>query len=183
MDYIWQSDRDVEIYSQDVYGVRYIIFPGTYSWQDWQTNLLWQPSVTPYSATGYKGKVKLHRGFYWGYLSIRDYFLNLCDTKLPIIIGGHSSGGAFAQIAGVDLNFRTDKKAKVFTFGTPAIGNRAWRVSAKERIDNNSYINLFDPIPWILPWNYHVNQPILNYNVYLNPHYIENYVSSIKISC
>lgn len=164
-------ESDVQVYVTDVEGTRHINIPGTKSKRNWRTNF----NITPYRHEGYKGDVQIHEGYYRAYLSVQGHILTVCKTNLKLQINGHSSGGAIAQIAAVDINYRFGKKIEVVTFGTPKIGNKAWKRSAERRIANTNYLNIFDPIPLFLPFNHRVGTNILNLNLYWNPHSIKNY--------
>ncbi len=171
---------DVQIYCQDINSVRYLAIPGTYSVKDWLTNLKLNSLVTPYMGDGYRGKVKLHTGYYLGYLSVRESVLKFAETDLCLVVAGHSSGGCLAQIAGVDINYHLRKKVETVTFGSPACGNKYWAESARKRITSTSYVNFLDFVPYLLFFNYHVTSLIPNLNIYNNPHSIVNYVDSLK---
>ncbi|MDJ0595669.1 MAG: DUF2974 domain-containing protein [Pleurocapsa sp. MO_226.B13] len=129
---------------------------------------------------GYRGKVKLHAGYYLGYLSVREEILKLAKTELKLVVAGHSSGGCLAQIAGVDINYHLNKKVETVTFGSPACGNKYWAESARKYITNTSYVNFLDFVPYLLFFNHHVTPLIPNLNIYNNPNYIVNYVESFK---
>lgn len=168
---------DVEIYAQDIRGVRYISFPGTniFSFQDWIRNL----NILPYQDNNYKGKVRLHKGYYLGYRSIQDKILELSDTNLYLVFGGHSAGGCLAQIAGVDVNFRLNKQVEVVTFGSPSCGNEYWKQSADKRIVATNYRNFLDGVPYLLFWNHLAGDNIENQLIYNRPHDMKNYIKSL----
>lgn len=174
---------DIQVYTQDIRGVRYIVFPGTNSLLDWYTSFRTRSLVTPYKGGGYKGQARLHKGYYLAYLSIREHVLSLADTDLYLVVGGHSMGGAIAQIAAVDINYQLNKQVETITLGSPACGNKEWAKSAAVRITNTSYVNCLDVIPFLMYWNYHVCK--LNHNsfIYLDPHNIGNYVNALKLLC
>ena len=163
------------VFFHDQNGDRLIFFPGTHSTRDWLTNIQFRPLVTPYTRNGYKGRVRLHQGFYLNYLNMQKQVLELANTDLNLILAGHSSGGCYAQIAGVDINYRLGKEVETITFGSPACGNESWAKSARKRIRNTSYGNLLDPVPWVMPWNKHVKPLKIRILFFLNPHHIRNY--------
>ena len=137
--------------------------------------------ITPFTSNGYRGQVRVHKGYYRAYLSVQAYLLNICrDTDLDIQINGHSSGGCISQIAGVDINYRLKKSVRVVTFGTPAIGNQAWKISANKRISNTGYLNLLDPVPYLLLCNKHLANQITINKLYFDPHSIKNYAAAFK---
>lgn len=174
------AQTGVAFYCQIINGIKYFAFPGTQTLSDWITNFKLRSLVTPFAENGYKGEVKLHQGYYEGYLSIQSRILAECDTHLPCCFGGHSSGGAVAQIGGTDVNYRLNKRITVITFGTPACGNKAWKESAGRRIVNYSYENLFDIVPHLFTWNSRVTNPITNNLLYRDPHSTISYMDSLK---
>ena len=170
---------DVQFYVSDLHGYRFIAFPGTFSLRDWLTNFKFFQLISPYEED-YKGRVKLHCGYYNGYISVQEKLLEAADKNLDLIITGHSAGGAIAQIAAVDVNYRLFKNVEAVTFGSPGCGNKAWKNSASKRIDNTSYANFLDPVPFIIPFYHHVSSLITNSRLYLNPHNIKNYIDAAK---
>lgn len=170
-----------EFLVQDLWEYRVIIFPGTQNIEDWMVNLNMSLLVTPYKEEGYTGKVKLHQGFYKEYCSLRQDILKVADTDKALIFGGHSKGGAIAQIAAVDVNYHTRSTVKLVTFGSPACGNKAAARSAQNRISHiTAYRNTFDLVPFLLLWNAHASVPVLLRNFYFDPHHIKSYISNLK---
>lgn len=105
---------------------------------DWVFNFIFWPTM--YRATNvYKNQVspiKAHTGFVREFKSVNDEIateiLNILNEHpdYEIIIAGWSLGGAVAQLAAEDINFRTRKdvsdpntgiKPKVVTFGSPKV--------------------------------------------------------------
>lgn len=174
--------RGQKVIAIDLWGDRLIIFPGSYSLQHWISNLQMRSLIIPYRHEGYRGKVRLHQGFYNDYLAIQSSVLYLAKTDLNLIFAGHSRGGCLAQIAGVDVNYRSQgkKRVEVVTFGSPACGNEYWAKSADSRINNTSYRNFADLISYILPHNHHLAGQISLKGLCLNPHHISNYCAHLS---
>ena len=181
----WSADLsnkelDVEAFSFDHQGYRYITIRGTKGIKDWWRNFKTRLLITPYLEKGYTGSVKLHTGFYLGYLAIQPRVLELAKTAKKLIITGHSQGGAIAAIAGVDISFQLQKKVEVVTFGAPPIGNGAWQKSANNRILATCYSNKFDLVPLLLPKNNHIGKQINLNKLNFNPHHTKNYYKNIQ---
>ena len=88
------------------------------------------------------GNVTVHRGFAFVFDAIRGHLFDgleqalekasLSDTtirkdKIPIILTGHSLGGAVACLAAVGIEAEFCNPLHVYTFGAPRVGNLAFR--------------------------------------------------------
>lgn len=177
---IENKNTDAQATYETIGDRKYIIFPGTDGARDWQTNTTFNSLVSPYQGEGYQGKVRVHRGFYQAYLSVREEVLKVANCDRKLILAGHSAGGAIAQIAAVDINYQLDKPVETITFGSPACGNKYWQQSASSRIKTNSnYIIPFDLVPFSLLFYHHVTPFIWLKGFYLNPHCMSNYLNSL----
>lgn len=174
------NDSDVQAYSFETDTHLYITIKGTTSLKDWWRNFQTRLLVTPYADEGYTGAVKIHSGFYTGYLTIQEQVLRLSDTDKKLIIDGHSQGGAIAPIAAVDIQYRLGKEVEAVIFGAPPIGNEAWSNSANKRIKLTAYNNLFDIVPYLLPSNCHAGKHIKLNKFNWNPHNTKNYHKNTK---
>lgn len=174
------KQTDVEAYSMDLGEKRFIVVRGSSSLKDWWRNFQVKLLDTPYKEKGYQGGVKIHKGFYSGYLSIKENVLKLAETDLDLVVCGHSQGGSIASIAAVDINFSKDKDVELVTFGTPAVGNKEWQESANKRIKSYNYRNKYDIVPYLLYKNYHIGKIIKLDRFNLNPHYTKNYSGNTK---
>ena len=99
-----------------------------------------------------------HHGFLRGALNAREYVEPLVQTtKLPVILTGHSKGGAEAQILAMLLAKKVGD-LKVVTFGSPRVGfNQAQKLLAN--VSCTLYRNGIDAVtqvPTILPWKHAV---------------------------
>lgn len=92
---------------------------------------------------------RVHRGFYRGYLSVRDELLaQLADTNEPIFVVGHSLGGAVGLLAAVDINFNLGKRVKLVTLGSPRVGNAPFVEACQRRIESHiRLVHGWDPVP------------------------------------
>lgn len=95
---------------------------GSDSPEDWMDDLEFQ-----YSSTIYGG---IHDGFWTStntiLPAIHGYLQKL--PKLPILVMGHSLGGAQAEITAVDLVMSMFPVKGVITFGGPRVGDGDWKV-------------------------------------------------------
>jgi len=87
---------------------------------------------------------QVHAGFYNIAIHSKKIFRNLIKKDKPIVITGHSLGGAVALLLGGILY----KDVKVFTFGSPPVGNKIFVDSIKE-LDHKRYVHQYDMIPKI----------------------------------
>ena len=69
------------------------------------------------------------------------------------------------------------RKTACISFGSPAVGNEAFRESCRDRISCLNYVNRGDIIPFLLPHNKHQDITWTG-KFYFNPHHIKNYIKS-----
>lgn len=101
---------------------------------------------------------RVHRGFYRGYLSIRDELLaRVSEAGEQVLIVGHSLGGAVGVLAAVDLNFNLGRQIHLVTLGSPRVGNAAFIDACQRRIASHTrLVHGWDPVPrhpWPI-WGY-----------------------------
>ncbi|WP_204138415.1 lipase family protein [Halomicronema sp. CCY15110] len=98
---------------------------------------------------------RVHFGFYSLYFkqladTVREAVQGLDPTK-PLVISGHSLGGALANLAAMDLAIQIPEwqpNLRLYTYGTPRVGDRPF-VETHSRMVPNHYrvINLADMVP------------------------------------
>ncbi|MGX7003212.1 lipase family protein [Caballeronia sp. KNU42] len=95
-----------------------IAFSGSQTWKDWLSNLDMRKVRTPFGG--------VHSGFM---RSLRDiqhevlpYIWTLSIVNKPIVICGHSRGGALAMLLAAILHNRGTPVHSVFTFCSPKVG-------------------------------------------------------------
>jgi predicted lipase len=107
--------------------------------------------------------VKVHKGFYAQFTSIKEWILNDLKRIKPkkIIFTGHSMGSAIATIAAAI--FALDKTLPEITcigFGSPRTGDKNFKALYNTHVKNSYRItNTYDPVPLLpfLPYYEHVS--------------------------
>jgi predicted lipase len=98
---------------------------------------------------------QVHLGFYSLYSkqladAVREAVQGL-DPAKPLVIAGHSLGGAMANLAAIDLAIhRPELKPNlhVYTYGTPRLGDRAFAEAHSQLVPNHyRVVNLADIVP------------------------------------
>jgi pimeloyl-ACP methyl ester carboxylesterase len=122
------------------------------NWKTWRDDIMFLPQPC-YSELGCSG-CKCHPGFMNAYDSIAgDIFAAVSELPPgPLILTGHSLGGAQATHCAIDLARRGIKADKVYTVGQPRVGNvefAAWYASYG--IEHWRVTHHRDPIPH-MPW-------------------------------
>lgn len=136
---IFINDRatDVQCFLRANKNVATIVFRGSDSKKDWQTDYKFWKTTVPYG--NYSSKIRVHSGFINAYkspsirLKIQKCISDFDVQK--IFLTGHSYGAALAVICAVDLeyNFPT-KDYEVIVFGCPRVGNNAFKKSYNLRV-------------------------------------------------
>jgi len=144
-----------------------IAFTGSESVKDWINNA--RVLRTPYPSVTQNEDIKVHYGFYTGYLLVRQQIHEEFKNKQPerLIATGHSLGGALATLCALDIqyNFFPDNPEQVacYTFGSPKVGNQAFADSYNQRVPQTyRIINGGDGVTWLpRPWQgyVHVDTP------------------------
>jgi V8-like Glu-specific endopeptidase/surfactin synthase thioesterase subunit len=92
-----------------------VAFRGTESTADWLSNLKVQPRTVP-------GLGKVHAGFWGQFTALQPQLEKLLQPRrsLPILVTGHSLGGAIAVLAAA--TWAADRQVRaLYTFGQPAV--------------------------------------------------------------
>ncbi|RKP14852.1 Alpha/Beta hydrolase protein, partial [Piptocephalis cylindrospora] len=113
-----------------------ISFRGSVRLLNWANNLMLKQVVT--QIPGASPRVRVHAGFWRSWRSVRSDILVALDRALstrppntPILVCGHSLGGALAQLCAADLKSTLGGAEgpidiRVWTVGQPRVGNRRW---------------------------------------------------------
>ena len=135
---------DTGVLFADIGDAIVLAFRGTRNLRDWITDA--QFFKRPLSGTN-SGDAKVHTGFYRGFDSILsniignllpDGFTAKASVK-PLIITGHSLGGALASLAAFFLSRQGFNVRAVYTFASPRVGNAAWRAAYTAECGDRSF--------------------------------------------
>jgi triacylglycerol lipase len=182
-----------------------IAFRGSESRTDWSINLDWKQSffheslINPQETivlNSQRERIRVHRGFYRSYLSVREKIYHYISThgRTKITLTGHSLGGAIAVLCAYDLAKHLSSEIKVletYTFGAPRVGNRAFYKELAELVPNSwHYVNGADIVPRLPRWWQGYGQPKLiqlgtrwKFNFLssrFRDHFIEEYVLELE---
>jgi len=106
-------------------------------------------------------------GFYEAYLGIKSMVISSVIQlrrqfpTLPVVVTGHSLGGALASICSVDLYETLGITPIEWTFGSPRVGNDIW-ASYHQKIVGVTWrtVNMKDPVPHLPPGGQHVTTEV-----------------------
>jgi len=104
-------------------------------------------------------KIRIHSGFLNKYLSIKSLIIKNINKIIhendikEICFNGHSSGGAIANIASLDLsNLYKNTSIKCITFGSPRVGNNHFINEYNKNIKLSlRVVNKYDIIQYLPP--------------------------------
>lgn len=105
----------------------------------------------------FEGGGKAHRGFYEGYLAIKDFIQDYLDqfhAGQKVIICGHSLGGAIAFLLAEALRLNKEREYDIllYTYGAPRAGDAAL-VEGASALAHHRMVNNNDPVPSVpAPW-------------------------------
>ncbi|MED6209399.1 hypothetical protein PIB30_054298 [Stylosanthes scabra] len=142
-----------------------IAFRGTNerSLQNWIEDLYWKQHEINYPGMD---DAMVHRGFYNAYhnTTIRPAILDAVDRakkfygNIPIVVLGHSMGGAMAAFCGLDLMVnQCEENVQVMTFGQPRIGNAVFASLYSTLVPNTIRVTHdHDIVPHLPPYYYYL---------------------------
>jgi Lipase (class 3). len=188
---------DVQCYLRRCGCDLHITFRGTDSPKDWQTNFMFRKMTIPYGNT--RSPIRVHSGFLEAYKSpgVRDVIHRaVSDGIHKVSVSGHSQGAALATLCSVDLEYNFPAlDYEVFLFGSPRVGNAAFRDSYNRRllkvfrVDNGSDIVAMLP-PAILGFRHvgmklHIGTPRIPGFMSFDAHFPQAYYRNIfrRLSC
>ncbi|MFD2614129.1 lipase family protein [Paenibacillus gansuensis] len=142
--FIWESDREI-----------IVAFRGTESIQDWVYDSMAVQQPFPYLADG----GWTHKGFTRIYASARESLMKVLErlsARKRIWITGYSMGGALATLCALDVAAHTKHKhPKLYTFGSPRVGNPEFVNAFNQRIKvSRRMANSSDPVTKLPPRYY-----------------------------
>ncbi len=127
-----------------------VSFRGSYNVGDWLSNLNMSITTRPYGA--------VHRGFLAGFQVVQEPLEALLGKypARPVILTGHSRGGALALIAASEWKDKY-KIAAIHTFGQPAVGQASFTEFFEKAYARKYYrfVNNQDIVPRVPPWFEH----------------------------
>ena len=85
------------------------------------------------------GEAKVHEGFQKALNEVWQQVESTLPANLPLLICGHSLGGALALLSASRLSARTPE---VYTYGSPRVGNQAWGQRLLEATHNRVFRNV-----------------------------------------
>jgi triacylglycerol lipase len=123
-----------------------VAFRGTDELADWKTNLRHQPAPSPFGQvhSGYLAAVDL----LWPH--VFEAVRRLRDDEQPLLVTGHSMGGALAVLTTARFAFEGEIPiAGLYTFGQPAVADPAFEVELERRIARRyfRFVNTMDMVP------------------------------------
>lgn len=109
-----------------LYGAVVVAFRGSMDVRNWIDNLTF---FKKRAYTQFPG-VSVHEGFYWAYRSVADdvtarvKVLRQQHPHAPLLVTGHSLGGAVAAICAFEMKYIEKQPVRqLYTFGKPRVGN------------------------------------------------------------
>ncbi|WP_165219393.1 lipase family protein [Aquisphaera insulae] len=130
-------------------------FRGTENLGDWLGNLNMVQTTRPYGA--------VHRGFLGAFQVVEEELTRILTTfgDRPLLITGHSLGGALAMVAAAEWQGRLPT-AWVYTYGQPAVGRGDFPGFMEEHYDGRifRFVNDDDVVPRVPPFYQHVGKLI-----------------------
>ena len=158
-------ETDVQCYLRKRDDCLFITFRGSNSGKDWKTNLTFRRKSIPYGNTA--SKIRVHSGFLEAYKYAARGVINsnITDDVHQVKICGHSQGAALAILCAVDLEYNfPDRDYEVMLFGSPRVGNRAFRDSYNKRVFETMRVengnDIVTKIPWVCMGYRHVGMRI-----------------------
>lgn len=122
-------------------------FRGTEEREEWRKDLDASQVRYPYL----RGACLTHKGFTDMYSDIRPALLAAlarCRKGLPLLLTGHSLGGAVASLAALDPQLRAGRRSiSLYTFGAPRVGNPEFASLLPKRLKTS--LRLYHKTDWV----------------------------------
>lgn len=138
--------------SLDDDGALIVAFRGTREPRDYLTDARFL-FKHPWPVVGHEN-AKVHRGFLEGYFAVSETIHARVHGAKRIIITGHSLGGALATLCALDLVDNGLPVWNAITFGSPRVGNGAFRDYYDEHLHGETLrvVAQGDPVTVMPPW-------------------------------
>lgn len=137
------DDGNTQAYFAASEHLRVLVFRGSDDLRAWQTNVRARP-------VSWSGPGRVHEGFAEAFEACWPKLAALASTDgdaRPIIMTGHSLGGALATLAAARV-----RSSLLYSFGAPRIGNRAFAFALDREGERlHRYVNYRDPVPSLPP--------------------------------
>ena len=111
------------------------------------------------------GPGEIHTGFLEGFLSVRDdldaYLNEFWDPDSPIVLCGHSLGGALATVAATYVRATRTDRVMLYTYGSPRTGDRtvAREFTSRRPIAAHRHVVHADIVPRLPPPGFEAPSP------------------------
>jgi V8-like Glu-specific endopeptidase/surfactin synthase thioesterase subunit len=122
-----------------------VTFRGTESTADWLSNLKVQPRTVP-------GLGKVHAGFWGQFTALQPQLEALLQPRrsLPLLVSGHSLGGAIAVLAAA--TWAADRQVRaLYTYGQPAVALDSTAIGTALAGRHHRLVNDADIVPRVPP--------------------------------
>lgn len=157
--YRWTPDGefgDIEVVVRVIQHTVFVVFRGSDEGSDWRRNFCFWP-------TKVKGLGKFHRGYWKQMDQYADDIYQLIPKQhrdKPIVVCGHSKGGAEAQLFFVKHISRVDA---CFTFGAPKPIRKMYHKLHEQtlRIKTTHYRNPYDLVIKMPPGWEHIGKEVI----------------------
>lgn len=136
-----------------------VVFRGTHNFENWMEDADFVQTAYP----AFSG-AKVHKGFNDVYNGLRPTILSAIKTlaakytTYPIVVSGHSLGGALATLCTCDLGLHSTsyfgRKVNLYQwdYGRPRVGNQAFANGYQSlSIPTWRHVNQKDPVPHVPP--------------------------------
>jgi len=155
------DDRELSAHSYVAkYGDQCVVaFRGTDATEAWMQDLKSLQLVTMPGCAYEGSSCRVGEGFWEDYRSLRprvkaDLESSGCTKETPLAFTGHSLGGALAALAAFDLASAGYAVSKVYTFGSPRVGDAAWAGAFGQALGGTPVFRVTtydDPVPMSPP--------------------------------
>jgi predicted lipase len=149
---VFTSGRSTQAFTARSETTQFLVFRGTEGIADWLANARFLP-------TSREQGVHIHTGFIdaldevWGELAEA-----VVESNLPVVVTGHSLGGALASLAALRLTMGGSDVEAVYTYGQPRTGHSDFRTLYDDMLGSITFrfinhIDLVTRVP-LLAQNY-----------------------------
>jgi len=128
-----------------------VSFRGTTNLRDWLTDVQCTKRLLVEEANG--DQCEVHHGFLDGAESILGDLIRILGgyKNRPLVVTGHSLGGALAILAALELQRMGFNVEQVYTFGQPRVGNKCFAQLYNVALGDRTFAvaNEGDPVPLV----------------------------------